>query len=186
MKEGLVIGNLQEEWEESKRGTIRLDLAQNNSQQHTLFAWVTLSEDCASRCAHSMVFIICTASSMPSRTILKVHVLSFMLRASWSCPCPFGGSRLRCRCFRSWVRSLMMAGAVIHIHILLTTCLLDLLLMLFRHIENVIGPIKKIYEFLWLEGSLNTHISLVGSGNRLNWRLWDYALPSWSWSVPPL
>ena len=45
MKEGLLIGNLQEKWEESKKGTIRLDLAWNNLQQHTLFAWVTLSED---------------------------------------------------------------------------------------------------------------------------------------------
>lgn len=54
-----------------------------------------------------------------------------------------------------------MAGAVIHVHILLTAGIADLLLMSLRCIKNVIGPIKMIYEFLWLESSLNTHISVV-------------------------
>jgi hypothetical protein len=66
--------------------------------------------------------------------------------------------------FRSWVRSSTTAGVVIHIYILLTTCLADSLPMLLGRIKNVIGPIKIIYEFLWLESSPNTHISLVGSG----------------------
>ena len=38
-----------------------------------------------------------------------------------------------------------MAGAVIHIHILLMACLADSLLMSLGCIKNVIGPIKMIY-----------------------------------------
>ena len=139
---------------------------------------------CASRCACSMVFIICTASSMPPRTTLKVWVPSFTLRASWSCPCPFHSSRLRYRCFGSWVWSSTTVGAVIHVHVLLTACVVDLLLMSLRCIKNIIGPIKMIYEFLWLESNLNTHISVVDRVPNLC--LWDYMLLLWSWSVLPL
>ena len=109
-----------------------------------------------------MACILCVAGMSPPRTVLKV-IPSLTPRLTGIHPCPLYSSRLGCRCFWSWGRSLTAARAFVRIDIELTKSCMGLTLMSLRSVEVFVRPIESHMIFCkWIEGKI-THILSVGS-----------------------